>query len=75
MTNEPAPEPTIPLQLLSNAARELADAHDSLVAAARAAHAEGHSWREIGSTLGVTRQAAWERFREVGNNSEDRVDE
>jgi hypothetical protein len=31
-------------------------------AAARAARSEGITWEEIGQALGVSRQAAWERF-------------
>jgi hypothetical protein len=26
------------------------------------AHAAGHNWTEIGQALGVTKQAAWERY-------------
>ena len=33
-----------------------------LGAAAKAARSEGNTWDEIGRALGVTRQAAWERF-------------
>jgi hypothetical protein len=31
-------------------------------AAAKAARGEGSTWDEIGEALGVSRQAAWERF-------------
>jgi hypothetical protein len=31
--------------------------------AVKAARAEGHSWEEIASTLGTSRQSAWERYR------------
>jgi hypothetical protein len=31
-------------------------------AAAKAARGEGNTWDQIGQALGVTRQAAWERF-------------
>lgn len=31
---------------------------------ARAASDAGHSWDEIGRTLGVSRQAAWTRFKQ-----------
>jgi hypothetical protein len=34
-----------------------------LVAQARS---EGCSWEDIGRALGISRQAAWERFRKVG---------
>jgi hypothetical protein len=31
-------------------------------AAAKAAHRDGRTWDEIGQALGISRQAAWERF-------------
>ena len=31
----------------------------------RLARRAGHSWAEIGGTLGVSKQAAWERFGKV----------
>src|SRR5438105_3864864 len=30
--------------------------------AVKAARVQGHSWEEIGDAIGVTRQAAWQRF-------------
>lgn len=46
------------------AARELKDALvDHEVALARAALANGETWESIGTALGVSRQAAWERLR------------
>lgn len=33
-----------------------------LVEGARGAHSFGYSWAEIAQEIGVTRQAAWERF-------------
>lgn len=42
---------------------ELADQLDqALDVAARAQHDEGFSWGEIADALGITRQAAWQRF-------------
>ncbi len=38
--------------------------YDWEAALARAASEAGHSWDEIGKTLGVSRQAAWTRFRQ-----------
>jgi hypothetical protein len=29
------------------------------------ARSKGHTWEQIGSALGVTRQSAWERFRDA----------
>lgn len=34
----------------------------ALVEGARGAHSFGYSWAEIAQEIGVTRQAAWERF-------------
>ena len=31
--------------------------------AVKAARADGHSWEEIATTLGTSRQSAWERYR------------
>jgi hypothetical protein len=31
----------------------------------RIARTKGHTWEEIGTALGVTRQSAWERFKTV----------
>ena len=31
--------------------------------AVKAARASGHSWEEVASTLGTSRQSAWERYR------------
>lgn len=31
----------------------------------RIARSEGHSWQDIGDALQVTRQSAWERFRDI----------
>ena len=32
----------------------------------RAARAEGATWLEIAEALGISKQAAWERFRSLG---------
>ena len=51
-----------PLKGLREASR-LATAVDKLVGQEVAlARRAGHSWTEVGEALGVTRQAAWERF-------------
>ena len=53
------------------AARELAEertepvirqSREIVTAAVKAARARGATWQEIADHLGVTRQAAWERF-------------
>lgn len=31
----------------------------------RLARAQGHTWEEIAASLSVTRQSAWQRFRDV----------
>lgn len=39
------------------------DAFDAAIAEAVAGQRErGYSWREIGEALGITREAAWQRF-------------
>lgn len=38
---------------------------DALVTAVRAQHAQGQSWTDIGRALGVTRQAARQRFADL----------
>ncbi len=49
---------------------------DLLQQAVNAARAGGHSWSAIGSTLGLTRQAAQQRFgREPAGNSADSPEE
>jgi len=38
--------------------------------AVRAARAQGRSWAEIATNLGVTRQSAWERWRDLDDESD-----
>jgi DNA-binding Lrp family transcriptional regulator len=40
------------------------------LAAVRAARASGRSWTEIATRLGVTRQSAWERWRDLDEDAE-----
>jgi hypothetical protein len=40
------------------------------LAAVRAARRHGRSWAEIATTLGVSRQSAWERWRDVDGSEE-----
>jgi hypothetical protein len=45
---------------------DLADEIDSAIGqAVKGLRAFGYSWAEIGSRLGVTRQAAWQRWGRV----------
>lgn len=53
------------LEALADADRALPVARWALDDAARACRAAGLSWQTIGRTLGVSRQAAWERFRHL----------
>jgi len=57
----PADDPKA-LRRIGLAARDIRAAEDELHQAVAAARAEGHTWAEIGMTLGVTRQAAQTRF-------------
>lgn len=54
-------------EILSALATAQRDLDRALVDAARAAHARGYSWTEIADELGISRQAARQRFtpREV----------
>jgi len=61
----PAPDPASEaayFEQLRAAAENYEAARRELFHAARAAHASGISWKRIGEVLGVSRQAAWERF-------------
>jgi DNA invertase Pin-like site-specific DNA recombinase len=40
--------------------------------AVKAARRAGHSWEEIASTLGTSRQSAWERYRRAENLQKSR---
>ena len=59
----PAEDPK-ELRRIGLAKRDIHAAEDELRAAVRQARAAGYSWSAIGRTLGITRQAAQERFRE-----------
>lgn len=52
-------EPLGALRALQERERELEDARRRLIAAARD---QGRSWTEIGSALGVSKQAAWQLY-------------
>lgn len=50
------------LEKVSQMAAEFSNGEQQLVQAVSEAKSAGHSWSEIGEALGVSRQAAWERF-------------
>jgi len=56
------PVPGAELGRLIDAARNAADADNKLDRAARAARHAGASWTQIGDALGLTRQAAQQRW-------------
>ncbi|PVG82843.1 hypothetical protein DDE18_10830 [Nocardioides gansuensis] len=51
--------------------RELLDQAE--LGAVRAARAGGRSWAEIAAVLGVTRQSAWERWRDLADREQPRT--
>lgn len=57
--------PAADLELVAAASRTLAAARGGLDEAVRRARGNGRSYAVIGSVLGVSRQAAWERFRHL----------
>lgn len=57
--------PAADLELIELASRTLAAARGGLDEAVRRARAGGRSYTAIGAVLGVTRQAAWERFHNL----------
>jgi hypothetical protein len=48
--------------------------HDLLAQSVVSARAAGHSWAELGAELGMTRQAAQQRFGERRDDRDDRAD-
>lgn len=59
--SEPAAD-AADLARIGRAAQAVADARDSLAEAVAEARAGGRSWGQIGMVLGVSKQAARERF-------------
>ena len=51
-------------QQLQEAAQRCTDARAALAAQVWEARERGRSWQQIGDALGITRQAAWERFKD-----------
>lgn len=60
-----------PLAVVRRAAEADQVAGDLLQQAVTAARANGHSWAEIGETLGLTRQAAQQRFGRAAPDAAD----
>jgi hypothetical protein len=58
----PAGPPLDPLDWINTTERELRAAADLLAAAVTRARQHGHTWTAIGHALGVSRQAAQQRF-------------
>jgi hypothetical protein len=61
-----------PLRKIVNAAQDVELARDKLDAAVAAARRDEYSWGAIGAVLGVSRQAARERFGHVESRIESR---
>src|SRR5688500_5512231 len=40
----------------------IGDLHEKLAQLVREARADGYTWTQIGAALGISKQAAWERF-------------
>jgi hypothetical protein len=51
-----------PLKAVSGISRGIANLEDTLREAVALAREQGRTWDDIGRSLGVSRQAAWERF-------------
>lgn len=51
-----------PLTAIATAQRQLRDAEDAVRACVERARGAGHTWQEIGDILGISRQAAFQRF-------------
>ena len=51
-----------PLETITSLCRESVRIEKALTESVMAARSAGHSWSEIGSALGSTKQAAWRRF-------------
>jgi hypothetical protein len=57
--------PAAELELVEVASRTLGAAREALDVAVLGARRAGRSYADIGRVLGVSRQAAWERFRHL----------
>jgi len=70
-TNAPRPLPAAQLFQLMAAARTLAQAEHDLAEAVRQARQAGASWTHIGDAVGVSRQAAQQRWTAQSASSTD----
>lgn len=61
-----------PLEQITAALEEQKRANRGVVDAVREARDSGRSWAEIARHLGITRQAAWERYTAAMAPGEDR---
>jgi hypothetical protein len=68
----PAP-PVDPLAWIAQARRDLRAAEDTLTATVHRARQRGHPWSAIGAVLGISRQAAQQRFADPGAPQPDRT--
>lgn len=64
-------DPDAYLRLVSLTARAHEETRAMMAAAVRAARTAGHSWEAIGRLLGMTRQAAQQRFGEPAGGADD----
>ena len=53
------------MRRISAAAKTVAKSEEELRAAVRAARGAGDSWAMIGTALGISRQAAYQRFKKI----------
>lgn len=51
-----------PLKVLSGISKGVANIERRTAHFVQAARKKGHTWEEIGQALGVSRQAAWEKY-------------
>jgi hypothetical protein len=57
----------VPLRQLRDVQAALRDVRAAEVALVKQAREDGQTWQAIADALGVTRQAAWERFRDAAS--------
>lgn len=62
---------TDPLTVIHGISAGVKGMEPPLRTAVRLARMQGHTWEEIGTALGVSRQSAWERFSRRADNLND----